>query len=281
MLYMRKISDNLKNSLNCNTINLIKCYDIVLKDGKKLFFTNNQTNITYNNIVYTSSNGVDIRTIYNNTNLEIDETDISGFIDSDIISEKDIVAGKFDNANIEIFLLDMDTKEKISIFCGFIVSISYENNMFLAKVKDKKALLEKTFSELYSPLCRCSFCDLKCNLNKKDYTIIGIVSKVINQFEFYTSTQDIIGKGSDYFSNGSIKIINGKNKDMITEVKKSDYGQLILKFKFPFEINVGDKFELTVGCDKEFNTCISKFNNAINFRGEPNLPRSKKLFKIY
>lgn len=278
---MRNIGNNLKDSLNRNAINLIKCYDIELRDNKKLFFTNNQIDITYNNVVYTSSNGVDIRTIYNNINLEIDETNISGFIDSDIISEKDIITGKFDNASIEIFLLDMDTKEKISIFCGFIFSISYENNMFLAKVKDKKMLLEKAFSESYSPLCRCSFCDLKCNLNKKDYTIIGVVSKVINQFEFYTSTQDIISKSSDYFSNGSIKIINGKNKDMITEIKKSDGEQLILKFKFPFEINIGDKFELTVGCDKEFNTCISKFNNAINFRGEPNLPRSKKLFKIY
>ncbi|MFU7503175.1 MAG: phage BR0599 family protein [Candidatus Tisiphia sp.] len=29
---------------------------------------------------------------------------------------------------------------------------------------------------------------------------------------------------------------------------------------------------LTVGCDKKFITCCNKFNNAINFRGEPLIP---------
>ena len=115
--------------------------------------------------------------------------------------------------------------------------------------------------------------------------IIAIIAfrsiKVVNQSEFYTSIQEIISKEQDYFSNGTMKIINGENKNFISEVKKSNNDQLLLKFKFPFEINVGDKFELTAGCDKEFNTCISKFNNAINFRGEPNLPRSEKIFKVY
>ena len=54
----------------------------------------------------------------------------------------------------------------------------------------------------------------------------------------------------------------------------------MLKFKFPFNINVGDKFEITAGCDKEFSTCCSKFNNAINFRGEPNIPRNEKILKF-
>ena len=76
-------------------------------------------------------------------------------------------------------------------------------------------------------------------------------------------------------------MINGKNNGITTEVKKSVNNYIGLKFKFPFDINVGDQFEITAGCNKEFSTCCSKFNNAINFRGEPNLPRNEKVFKTF
>jgi uncharacterized phage protein (TIGR02218 family) len=34
----------------------------------------------------------------------------------------------------------------------------------------------------------------------------------------------------------------------------------------------GCKVELREGCDKRFETCTSRFQNAVNFRGEPHLP---------
>jgi uncharacterized phage protein (TIGR02218 family) len=37
-------------------------------------------------------------------------------------------------------------------------------------------------------------------------------------------------------------------------------------------IENGCRVELREGCDKKFATCTERFNNAINFRGEPHLP---------
>ena len=37
-------------------------------------------------------------------------------------------------------------------------------------------------------------------------------------------------------------------------------------------IEAGARLWLTEGCDKRFETCWSRFANAINFRGEPHLP---------
>jgi uncharacterized phage protein (TIGR02218 family) len=34
----------------------------------------------------------------------------------------------------------------------------------------------------------------------------------------------------------------------------------------------GCRVELREGCDKRFETCVSRFGNAVNFRGEPHLP---------
>jgi len=37
-------------------------------------------------------------------------------------------------------------------------------------------------------------------------------------------------------------------------------------------IDIGCRVELREGCDKRFATCVSRFDNAVNFRGEPHLP---------
>ena len=37
-------------------------------------------------------------------------------------------------------------------------------------------------------------------------------------------------------------------------------------------IEVGDALDIFAGCDKRFETCQSKFANAVNFRGFPHIP---------
>lgn len=37
-------------------------------------------------------------------------------------------------------------------------------------------------------------------------------------------------------------------------------------------IAADDGFTVTAGCDKQFGTCQAKFDNALNFRGFPNIP---------
>jgi uncharacterized phage protein (TIGR02218 family) len=40
----------------------------------------------------------------------------------------------------------------------------------------------------------------------------------------------------------------------------------------PEPLAAGDTFTVTAGCDKHFDTCVAKFNNAVNFRGFPHIP---------
>ena len=42
-------------------------------------------------------------------------------------------------------------------------------------------------------------------------------------------------------------------------------------------MTVGDTFNAIAGCDKTISTCIAKFNNAVNFRGEPYVPGMDKM----
>ena len=42
--------------------------------------------------------------------------------------------------------------------------------------------------------------------------------------------------------------------------------------KFPYDLKVGDKYEIQAGCDKQRSSCIAKHNNIFNMRAEPDIP---------
>jgi len=48
--------------------------------------------------------------------------------------------------------------------------------------------------------------------------------------------------------------------------------RLALWQQMPEPVVAGDLFVVTAGCDKRFETCRTKFDNAVNFRGFPHLP---------
>lgn len=50
--------------------------------------------------------------------------------------------------------------------------------------------------------------------------------------------------------------------------------RVVLYLALPNDIQVGDELRLYPGCDKTLATCRDKFDNVINFRGEPFVPGS-------
>ncbi len=47
----------------------------------------------------------------------------------------------------------------------------------------------------------------------------------------------------------------------------------------PYAIMVGDSYSVVAGCDKIFSTCAGRFDNAVNFRGEPHVPGTDRILE--
>jgi uncharacterized phage protein (TIGR02218 family) len=84
-------------------------------------------------------------------------------------------------------------------------------------------------------------------------------------------------QGSNWFTGGYVTWLDGKNQGMRMEVKEFVNSTVNLVLPMPSAINAGDEFTVIAGCDKSSNTCIEKFGNIINFRGEPDLPGTDKI----
>lgn len=89
-----------------------------------------------------------------------------------------------------------------------------------------------------------------------------------------------LGGGSGYFDFGVVTWVTGDNAGLQMEVRSYVPGQIVLQLPMPYAIQVGDTFDIRAGCDKSQPTCHDRFDNVINFRGEPFLPGVDKIAQV-
>jgi uncharacterized phage protein (TIGR02218 family) len=79
-----------------------------------------------------------------------------------------------------------------------------------------------------------------------------------------------------WFAAGKLTFTGGANAGEAMEVKRhhsdGESVSLALWQAFAEPIALGDTFVVTAGCDKRFDTCRARFDNALNFRGFPHIP---------
>lgn len=102
-------------------------------------------------------------------------------------------------------------------------------------------------------------------------TVSSTVATVASRSSFTTAA---ISRDDGWFDGGVITWTSGLNSGLTAEVKRwTDASNTIaLHLPMPYEIQVGDAFTVTAGCDLLHGTCISKFDNLYAFRGFPHMP---------
>ncbi len=279
---MKNITDEFKEIIKDTTTNLVRCWKITLKNNEVFAFTTASENFTYDGVEYNQLSANDISDLNTNLDINNDTVKISNLICSDLISANDILSGKYDGASIELFIVDLENldKGKLSLMNGRISDIEFKDNTFIANVKGLKDEIDKVIGDVYTPLCRATFCDKKCKLNSVNFTYEGAVDSIVDNIMFMTSNDTILSKAEGYFENGIIEFTSGENIGQRTEIKQFNNGKFMLSSELPYKLNIGDTFKAITGCDKQFKTCCEKFHNAINFRGEPHLPGIELLLKV-
>lgn len=85
----------------------------------------------------------------------------------------------------------------------------------------------------------------------------------------------------DWFDHGLLTMTSGLNAGLSREIETYDDAtgdEITLFFPLPFTPVVGDTFEIYAGCKKRHDTdCSTKFDNGVNFQGEPYVPNADEL----
>lgn len=78
--------------------------------------------------------------------------------------------------------------------------------------------------------------------------------------------------GTSWLTYGVLTWISGANAGTSIEIKALSGTTVQTWLGMNFIPQEGDRFYYTPGCDKTRLTCTTKFNNILNFRGEPDMP---------
>ncbi|WDM85625.1 DUF2163 domain-containing protein [Ehrlichia sp. JZT12] len=267
---MRNISTQLKQHLSSEVLTIANCLQLTLQNKNIIGLTDFDQNLVIDNITYETTPGLNIDMLRYNSTAGY-HTKIETTINSNTIKEEHIISGIYDSAIVKIFLVNYTdlTQGSITLFYGSIEKITLTNHKFIAELSSLYNILSRNIGDFFSSSCRAQFCDNKCKLNKKLFTNTNTISRVISNQEFECINLSSI---DNYYTYGLVTFITGKNSNFTFEIKYHNKSHIKLYNPTPYQISVNDKFSIIAGCDKSFITCSNRFNNSVNFRGEPHIP---------
>jgi uncharacterized phage protein (TIGR02218 family) len=128
----------------------------------------------------------------------------------------------------------------------------------------------------YTAACSADLGDSRCtvDLGGDAFRGSGVIAALKGTSAFVASGLDAFADG--WFSAGRLAWSGGANAGLAVEVKRHRVADGAVAIELwqamPEPLAPGDSFVVTAGCDKRFDTCRNRFDNAINFRGFPHIP---------
>ena len=252
------MSEDFVNKLQSSK-QLILLFNIFDDSNSNIYLTSSSEEINFNNKLYLPYSGLSIKDASFSDNILTNYVELSGVFEEKGIKNVEFIMQK----NVEIsILVENQIQQFISYFCYKVVNDESRFTLILKSPLTK--LANNNIIEFYSPTCRANFADNRCKCDKYEYTDeVKIIYAKLNTIKFQTNR----ARADGYYNFGYITIedINFKAKIM-----KHQLNVITLDDRISYnESLVNLKAELTAGCDKAVGTCIKKFNNIVNFRGEP------------
>lgn len=274
---MKSISPAFQTKLDSRATTNCRCWLLTRTDGVKIGFTDHDGTVSFDGNDYEALTGTSAAAIPSNLGLNADTVDLISALSSDNLTEEDLARGYYDNASIDIFLVDwQDPSNRVQLFAGSIGEVSRGKTAFNAECRSLAHALNQPRGRLYQRACDAVLGDSRCKINLALPQYIG--SGTVNTV---TSTRLFTATGLGAFANrwferGKLTWVTGLNVGASIEVRVHTNSGVKVAFDLvqamPFAITVGDTFTVTAGCDKAHTTCIDKFANAVNFRGFPHIP---------
>lgn len=238
------------------------------RDGVALGFTSHDRDIIFAGLRHRTAPGMVPSAMRRSASLELDTAEISGALSHDAISEDDLVAGRFDGASITMGLVDWETLEAESLFAGTIGAVGREGAQFSAELASLKQQLFRELVPRTSPTCRAEFCGDGCTLSVAKYTHESALAELGNGRLWIKVTS----ANTADFCFGWLRPVDGPDAGTAFRIRATQADWLILDRPLSTGSASGMRVILKEGCDHTLSTCAQRFDNAVNFQGEPFMP---------
>lgn len=289
---MKQCSETLKKflaTIDSEKLRVADLYTFNLTNGTVLRFTSADFDIKYNGNTYSRKNaGVSRSSMNWETGLSVDDLTIEfNPSEEDRLGDIPIVQafrnGSFDGAKFRIdlaFYIDgwnnsPEVLEKL--FAGTINVDEVGGSYVKCTANSYTELLNNQFpTHVYQPSCCYSLYGAGCGADRAKFSQTGYVLQNSTKKKINCS----FSKAAGYYQNGVVTFLSGKNINVKRSVKIHEKTFLELSTPLQYQPAIGDRFEVTAGCNKTIETCANKFNNKANFSGTPFVPNAETTAKF-
>ena len=278
----KTIGAALQSAIADGTANLTRIFKVTRLDGTILRFTDHDEPIVV------PSDGTYIPTTsFNVSSISSHITQGSSAADINIqfgasasqITKADARAGLYRNAELSVDLVHWPDPSlgTINLLTGwFGPFVGSDNQSATVQVIGFSQKAINRIGEKYSAECRAQLGDSRCGVNRTSFSTTGTVTIVVEGGYKFVATF-ASNPTAGLYDLGTIEWTSGANNGSKMEIlKQENYDAtddlVLLSEALPYDIQVGDTFTALQGCDKRPVTCSTKFNNILNFRGEPFVP---------
>lgn len=244
------------------------CWTLERADGAGLALTSHDRPVAIGGADHGPAPGILPAAITRSVGLDPHSGEVSGALSSEALRDDDLAMGRWDGARMRLSAVDWANPEAapIALLAGELGEVSIDGESFAAELRGAAAALEGPVCPSTSPQCRAELGDKRCRVDLAGRTArMSAVASGEGELR-------LDGAVDARFLLGRLRYMSGPNCGRSTLVIAVS-GSVVRVRDIPrADVEPGCIVELREGCDKRFETCVGRFANAANFRGEPHLP---------
>lgn len=270
---MKSLSPDLQAHLASGATTLCWCWKIVRRDGAVLGFTDHNLPLVWGGTAYAAAAGFTASEVQSTLGLSVDNLSVTGALSAAALTEADLAAGLYDDADIEIWRVNWASPDqRVLMRKGNLGEVNRGKTAFQAEMRGLAHRLNQPVGRVYGYSCDADLGDARCgkDVSGAAFAASATVLSVTDNRRFAASGLDAYASG--WFDGGKLTFASGANAGRAMEVKRHGAGSIELWQAMSGAVAPGDVFAVVAGCDKQFSTCKAKFANGINFRGFPYMP---------
>lgn len=263
--------------LETGATTVCRAWTVRRTDGTLMGFCDHDRDLVVDGVHCRADTGMTARALQQTTGMSVDNSEAAGALSDASIREEDILAGRFDGADVRSYLVNWAVPgDWIEQFRGTFGEVVRAGGAFRAELRGLTEALNRPQGFAYQPACSAVLGDRRCRFATDtpgyfaELAVETVEDDRVLTFSAFTGFED------RWFQHGRLEMITGDAAGLVGVVKSdriSEGGRRIeLWQSIGATVAPGDRFRVVAGCNKSASTCRTKFANLLNFRGFPHIP---------
>ncbi len=273
---MKSLPANLATHVAGRTTSLATALLITRVDGTVFGFTSHDRDDVVSGVTYRANPGLAVTSIEIAASPAVGNLELTTLHDGTVFTTADVFNGVWRNAAFTLFRYNWASiSDGIdTLLTGTFGQVEIKLNAVVVELRDLRQYLQQPVGSASSKTCRYRLGSTDKNnggLCLKDlttFTYTGTLTGVTSNQVFQDTAR---AEAVNWFDEGEITFTSGANNGISAKIKShAADGTFTLALPLYGTVAVGDTYSVIAGCRKRLSEdCVTKFNNVLNFGGEP------------